>query len=125
MLIVLVGVALGTGWWMSSRQTEEPMDAATRVPERTVEDQRLVDSVLESPEQLDASVAASVGLNSPEPGPVADSVAATPRPQLCRQRWSGSRCRRRVSISGRIMPRCAKPKSGIPIPRKTGRALFH
>ena len=82
MLIVLVGVALGTGWWMSSRQTEEPMDAATRVPKRTVEDQRLVDSVLESPEQLDASVAASIGLSSPEPVPVADPVAAAPRPQL-------------------------------------------
>ena len=78
MLIVLVGVALGTGWWMSSRQTEEPMDAATRVPTRTVEDQRLV----ESPEQLDASVAASIGLSSPEPVPVADPVAAAPRPQL-------------------------------------------
>ena len=54
MLLALAAfVAVGMGWLVASRQKAEPKDAEPVVAGRSVEDQQLLDSVLESPETLD------------------------------------------------------------------------
>lgn len=56
-LIGVIAVAVGAGWWIAGLSKKTP-DAP--VSTRTDSEQQLVDSVLEAPEQLDASAVASV-----------------------------------------------------------------
>jgi len=59
-MVFLGTVVAGAGWWLSARQKAETGRGERTVAERSAEDQRLVDAVLESPERLDAEDVAAM-----------------------------------------------------------------
>lgn len=79
-LMALIAIAVCVGVWMFSHRKPDAENPGASPAGRSVSDQGLVDSVVESPERLEASVMESVGdLQAEAPSP--ESVDS-PRPQL-------------------------------------------